>query len=110
MGPCGSACAQAATRRRVVDEGTLLLLLNEIWFRVGVEVLPRERIAENVVDGKLHRRVTAEPRYDVVLRKTVSRATQADLQQCKHLYGSNDLYAVSKRQISAREIKTHQLR
>lgn len=38
------------------------------------------------------------------------RAVQADLRQCKELYGSPDLYAVSKRQISTREIKAHQLR
>jgi hypothetical protein len=84
--------AGIAARRRVVDECTLLLLLEGIWFRVEVGELPKE------------------PRYDVVLRKTVSRAVQADLQQCKYLYGSSDLYAVSKRQISTREIKAHQLR
>jgi hypothetical protein len=51
-----------------------------------------------------------EPRYDVVLRKRISRAVRGDLRQCKELYGSTDLYAVSKRQISTREIRAHQLR
>jgi hypothetical protein len=54
--------------------------------------------------------VIAEPRYDVVLRRSISRAMRVDLEQCKHLYGSGDLYAVSKRQLSTREIKAHRLR
>jgi hypothetical protein len=102
--------SEIAARRRVVDERTLLLLLEGIWFRVEVELLPKECVVEDVIDGKARRRVVAELRYDVVLRKAVSRAAHSDLQQCKQLYGSNDRYAVSKRQISTREIKAHQLR
>ena len=102
--------AETAARRRVVDERTLLLLLEGIWFRVEVGVLPKERIVEKIIDGKTHRHMIAEPRYDVVLRKTVSQSDQRDLRQCKQLYGSNNLYAVAKRQISTREIKAHQLR
>jgi hypothetical protein len=101
---------EIATRRRVVDERTFLLLLDGFWFRVDVDVLPKERFTENVVDGKPHRQMIAEPRYDVVLRRNISRTMRADLQQCEHLYGSKDLYAVSKRQISTREIKAHRLR
>jgi hypothetical protein len=97
-------------RRRIVDERTLLLLVEGIWYRVEVGVLPKERIAETVIDGKPHRRTLAEPRYDVVQRKTVSRVVPADARQCEQLYGSSDLYALSKRQISSREIKARQLR
>jgi hypothetical protein len=102
--------AKIAARRRAVDEDTLLLLLEGIWFRVEVEVLPKERLVENVMDGKTHRRMIAEPRYDVVQRKSVSRAAEADMRRSMQLYGSGDLYAVSKRQISTREIKAQQLR
>jgi len=101
---------EIAARRRVVDERTLLLLLEGIWFRVEVEVLPMQRLVERVIDGKPQRRTLAESRYDVVLRKTVSRAAPSDLRQCERLYGSKDLYAVSKRQISTQEIKAHRLR
>jgi hypothetical protein len=80
------------TRRRRVDERTFLPLLDDVWFRVEVDVLPKE------------------PRYDAVLRRNISRAMHADLQQCKHLYGSSNLYAMSKRQLSTREIKAHRLR
>ncbi len=102
--------AEIAARRRVVDERTLLLLLGDLWFRVEVGALPKERVVEKVVDGNPQRRVLAEPRYDVVLRRHISRTTPAELQRCERLYGSNELYAVTKRQISSREIKAHQLR
>jgi hypothetical protein len=84
--------------------------LNEIWFSVEVDVLPEERLVDRVIDGKLHRQITAESRYDVVLRKRVSRTARAESRQREYLYGSSDLYAVSKRQISTREIKAHCLR
>jgi len=101
---------EIATRRRVVDEHTFLLLLDDVWYRVEVDVLPKERLVESVVDGKPHRCATAESTYDVVLRRNISRAILADRRQCEHLYGSGNLYAVSKRQISTREIKSHHLR
>jgi len=102
--------AEIAMRRRVVDENTLLLLLNGVWFHVEVDVLPKERIVESVISGKPHRRTTAESSFDVVLRRKISRAIPSDRRQCEHLYGSGDLYAVSKRQISKREIRVHRLR
>jgi hypothetical protein len=102
--------AEVAGRRRKVDERTYLLLLNEIWFSVEVDVLPEERLVDRAIDGKLHRQMTAESRYDVVLRKGVSRTARAESRQREYLYGSSDLYAASKRQISTREIKAHCLR
>jgi hypothetical protein len=100
---------EIATRRRVVDERTMLLLLDDVWFSVEVEALPKAHPVERVV-GQPRRRMRVEPRYDAVLRRHISQATEADLQLCKHLYGSGDLYAVSKRQISSREIKAYGLR
>jgi len=102
--------AEIASRRRKVDERVLLLLLDDVWFRVEVDVLPKARLAEDVIDGKVRRHMVAEPRYDIVLRRKISRTVDADLQQCKQLYGSVDFYAVGKRQISTREINAHGLR
>lgn len=102
--------AAAATRRRVVDERTVLLLLDGVWYRVEVATLPLTRVVQTFVDGKPRKQVLTEPRYDVVLRRNVSRAVDADMQRCNYLYGSSDLYAVSKRQIATREIKAHRLR
>jgi hypothetical protein len=102
--------AEVAAHRRTVDERTLLLLVEGIWYLVELGVLPKERIVASVVDSTRRRRMFAEPRYDVVLRRAVSRSVQADLRQCKQLYGSMDFYAQNKRQLSSREIKEHQLR
>ncbi|HEY1314139.1 MAG TPA: hypothetical protein VGE92_09680 [Steroidobacteraceae bacterium] len=102
--------AEISMRRRAVDERTLILLLSGVWFCVEVDVLPKEHIVESVIDGKPQRRTTAESSYDVVLRRKISRAILADRRQCEHLYGSSDLHAVSKRQISKREIRMHRLR
>jgi hypothetical protein len=101
--------AEIAARRRTVNEHTFLLLLDDVWFRVEVDVLPDNRYMEKVIDGRTRRYVVAEPRYDVVLRRHISRAMSDELRHCKRLYGSDDLYAVSKRQISTREIKVHGL-
>ena len=102
--------AEIDLRRRVVDEKTLFIRLADIWYRVEVGVLPKGRLIEDVIDGKKGRRVSEEWRYDVLLRKSVSRQASADLRQCERLYGSRDLYAVIKRQLSTREIKAHGLR
>jgi hypothetical protein len=102
--------AAIAARRRVVGERTLLLLLGDAWFSVEVAELPEETCIASVVNGQPHRRMTAESRYDVVLQRSVSRTRLADTQQCEHLYGSRNLFAVSRRQISTREIRAHGLR
>ena len=41
---------EIATRRRIVDQHTMLLLLNDLWFRVEAEVLPKERPVAGDVD------------------------------------------------------------
>jgi len=102
--------AEIAARRRRLNERTFLLLLDDVWFRVEVDALPNSRHIEKVMGGRTRRYVVAEPRYDVVLRRHISRAMSDELRQCKRLYGSDELYAVSKRQMSTREIKVHGLR
>jgi hypothetical protein len=102
--------AEITARRRTLDGRTLLLLLDDVWFRIEVDVLPDNQHIEKVIDGRTWRRVVAETRYDVVLRRNVSRAMSDELGRCKRLYGSDDLYAVGKRQVSTREIKAHRLR
>ncbi|HEY2677357.1 MAG TPA: hypothetical protein VGI65_10330 [Steroidobacteraceae bacterium] len=84
---------EIAGRRRVVDQRTLLLRLEDVWFEVEVDKRPK-----------------AESWYDAVLRRVVSPGNHVDLQQCMKLYGSSDLYAIGKRQISKQELKKYGLR
>jgi hypothetical protein len=55
---------EIAARRRMVDERTMPLLLDDVWFRVEVEALPKKRLAEGVVDGQARPRQTS-PRSEI---------------------------------------------
>ena len=101
--------AAIASRRRIVDDHTILLLLDELWFLVKVEVLPDARRAYKLVGGRQTWSLTAESRHDIILRRNVSQADRDDVQACERLYGKC-VYAVSKRQLSKQEIKNHGLR
>jgi hypothetical protein len=101
--------AEIHARKRVLDEFTQLLLLDGHWFEVMLQPLPETRTLLCVVKGKQVRRVICESRYDVVLRRRVSYTWNED--KTRHgLYGKCRLYAASKRQLSRRELKAHDLR
>jgi hypothetical protein len=102
--------AEIDSRRRIIDERAQLLRLNEVWFRVEVAPLPEKRVVEVTVDGALRKRTTADSRFDVVMRRSTSLAAQADGQERARLYGSHEIYAASKRQLSRQELKAHGLR
>src|SRR5262249_16827195 len=107
---CQRQQIEIAARRRSLDARTLLMLLDDVWYRVELDVLPAKESIEKIVDGESRRCVVAEARYDVVLRRRISRGKYDELQLCKHMYGSSDVYAVRKQQISTQEIKRHGLR
>jgi hypothetical protein len=94
--------------RRVLDERTRLLQLGGVWFHVVVDTQPTERVVEVLFAGRLQKRVVRQ-RHDAVLRKEISQATAGERLRCAELYGSSGLYAVSKRQLSKRELKAHGL-
>ncbi|HEY5759090.1 MAG TPA: hypothetical protein VIU34_24860 [Steroidobacter sp.] len=102
------AQAEVDARRRVLDERTLLLRLSEVWFEVKLAELPLPREIVTM-DSPQRTRMIVDARYDAVLRRKTSFA-HTDSSEHKRVYGSSDLYAVSKRQLSKREIKTHGLR
>ena len=97
-------------RRRIVDECTQLHKLDENWFRVEVAPLPEEYVVEKTVDGRKAQRRVADWRFDVLLKRATSRLRYEDRAERMRLYGANDVYAVSKRQMSRREIKGNDLR
>lgn len=95
-------------RRRVINPETQLLQLAGEWFEVRVAMLPSEAAAFLVVDGQKNRSREPGSRFDAVLKRKVSRLDDRD--DLIELYGSDTLYAVSKRQLSRRELKAHDLR
>lgn len=97
--------AKIHTRRRLIGADTQLLLIAGLWFQVVVGKLPEAVVSHAIVNGSRVRRVRAEPRYDVVLRKLVSR--ERDDEERVFLYGAADLFATNKRQLSRRELKDH---
>ena len=88
-----------AMRRRVLDDRTLLLNLQGIWFRVEIVALPTA-----IANGR------SEARFDVVLGRFTAFRPAVDGGHRRHLYGSETHYAVSKRQCSKRELKASGLR
>jgi hypothetical protein len=92
--------ADIAARRRVIDGTTLLLLIEAEWYEVRLAPLPPQ----------------SDPVYDAVLRCVVQRKRADHIDQQRYFYGggcfgrdARQVYAVSKRQLSRREIELHGL-
>jgi hypothetical protein len=100
--------AEIDARRRVIDGRTLLMHLDGAWFRVTLDRL-EGHVVEKTVHGRRIKEVTSETRYDVVLRRHTARGVSADSER-KRLYGSEEVYATNKRQLSKQELKAHGLR
>lgn len=102
--------AQLVARRRILNDRTVLLRIEDLWFEVTLAELPAAQTIEVKVDGQCKKKVVYEVRYDVALRRTFARSTHDVGKERERLYGSPDVYAVSKRQLSKRELKAHGLR
>ena len=104
-----AARAEIELRRRVVDERTQLHRLAGGWFLVHIAPLSRKRAVEvSAKDGVMGRRHLDAP-FDVLLRRTTSQVQHADAAERRKLYGSESVYAVSKRQLSRREMRDYGL-
>lgn len=109
--------AEIDARRRILDEHTQLLKLENAWFTVSVEPLPSGKIPM-ISSREMRQGEIPEYRLDVVMRELASRTDEratsgaADGRWRKRLwlYGSGDLYATCKRQLSKREIRAFGLR
>jgi hypothetical protein len=98
--------AQLVARRRILNDQTVLLRIEDLWFEVTLATLPVGRTIESGSRGK--KQFVLERRYDVVLRRKINRYCDRD--ERARVYGSPESYAVSKRQLSKRELKAHGLR
>jgi hypothetical protein len=101
--------AEIEACRRILDDRTQLHLLDGCWFRVEIAPLPGERCVELVKRGKRVRKLVADPCFDVVLKRMTSRLRYEDRDQCAKLYGSQGVYAKSKRQLASKEIRRYGL-
>lgn len=100
--------AETRSRRRVIDDCRLLILLEGNWFEIRVEPLPAAQIVETTVLGKVCRKRVPVRCFDVV--RKLSTSLEQDDRERVRLYGSRSVYAVAKRQLSRRELKLHGLR
>jgi hypothetical protein len=86
---------EIATRRRAINERTLLLRIDGIWYRVEVAPLPDVRTCRQ---GQIP--------FDAVLKRPIIHPQQ-DADRLKYLYGSEWVYGVSKRQAGRRELSAN---
>ncbi|HKQ16287.1 MAG TPA: hypothetical protein VJT80_22900 [Steroidobacteraceae bacterium] len=88
--------AKIDARRRTLDEFTQLHLLDGEWYEVRLARLPTRARG----DAQL---------FDVITKRVVPREISDGREERARQYGSHDLYAVSKRQLSKREKKSYGL-
>jgi hypothetical protein len=101
--------AELDARRRIVDGDTQLHRLDDHWFLVEMAPLPEIRMTEVNVRGRLVPKRVADSRFDVVLKREMSRLHYHDRVERQEFYGSDEVYAASKRQMSNRELKRYGL-
>lgn len=89
---CKSEAGKIAQRRRRIDDRTLLLLLTGEWYEVRTAPMP-----------------PGDKVFDAVLKKQVSRVAGDSYDVPYRLYSARYSYAVSKRQLSRREIADYGL-
>ena len=87
--------AKIDARLRILDKFTQLHLLDGEWYEVRLAQLPA-----SVNPG--------DALFDVVMKRVVPRAGKDSQERAKR-YGSHDVYAVSKRQLSRREKKHYRV-
>jgi hypothetical protein len=86
--------AKLDARRRIVDELTQLHLLDGEWYEVRLARLPALMSPDTAV-------------FDVVIKRAMAHGKGT--QDREQRYGSHDLYAVAKRQLSRREKQRYDL-
>ncbi len=83
---------EIAARRRVVNERTLLLRIDGIWYRVEIAPLPDVLTCRQ-----------GEIPFDAVVKRPLIHPHQ-EADRLEYLYGSGKVYGVSKRQAGRREL------
>lgn len=100
--------AEIARRRRPLGNGLWHMRLEGEWYEVRLAPLPELQEIEVVNHGQIRLRRKTPVVFDLVLKRNVGAGTGSG-DQLKKLYGSPHLYAVSRRQLSKREMAEHGL-
>lgn len=95
--------------RRILADDTQLHCLDGIWFHVSVGELPADCTREVFVKGRRVVRTIREKRFDAILRRDVRRMDEHSAKR-EHIYGAQNRYGISKRQLSKRELDRYGLR
>ena len=100
--------------RRDIGEHEQLHCVNGIWYHVTLGTLPAARVQIRLVDGELTKKAVHDACWDAVRKEWVSRkhgnmSTDGRQPSNLEMYGDQDKYAVSKRQLNSQELKKHGL-
>jgi hypothetical protein len=97
------------SRQRYVGDGRWHLKIEGEWYEVELRPLPPWEFVGVDEQGRIGRRHQSPTVFDLILRQRVSRGIDAGRAQREALYGSDSFYAVSRRQLSKREIAEYAL-
>ncbi len=105
---------QVRERRRVVSDFIQLLRLDDLWYQVELGLLPAPRALPRGAADKSKAKLAHDYLWDCVENRLVSLEArspegQRSAQARRHLYGDARLYAKSKRQLCAKELKKHSI-
>jgi hypothetical protein len=98
-----------ASRRRHLGDGRWHLKIDGEWYEVELRPLPPYEVVEVDAHGRIGRRRQSPTVFDIILKQRVGRDIDAGRAQREALYGSDNFYAVSRRQLSKREIAEYAL-
>ena len=101
--------AEIATRLRRLGDGRWHLKIDSEWYEVQMATLPPDQIVERSARDHWRNQYSAARVFDVVLGRPVGQHDQYGHNPLAAVYGSPELYAVSKRQLSRREIAKYGL-
>jgi hypothetical protein len=87
-----------------LGDGRWLLKIDGEWYEVQMATLPPEVIAERSALGDWPDKYRAGNVFDLVLGAKASRRDHHARNACDATHGAPVMYAVSKRQLSRREI------
>jgi hypothetical protein len=95
--------AEIDSKMRILDAQTQLRRIDGQWYEVKIAPLPPIVMKVKIENGRAMKQPCAEARFDFVLKKSISRLSSLPG------HASVNSYAVSKRQLSRRELRKYEI-